>query len=105
VATVYSKSFVQYEGLDGTETVEPLAGYIDIIRDVDVYANNTGVSPIHFRLIGQSGQTIWLFQVDPDTNASGHWTGRQVMDAGVAWSVETDAPMDVSVSGYQLSLP
>jgi hypothetical protein len=79
-------------------------GYLLVLRDVDAYGNNGGPSAQHLRVKGAVGQTIWLFQVDADTNAHGQWTGRQVFNPGTQFTLDTDAPFDVTASGYLLLL-
>ena len=92
-------------GFTGSDAFVVPTGFVCVVRDLDAYAGNSGVSPIHLRLLNALGGTIRLFQVDPDTNASFQWTGRQVFNAGEDVTVLTDAPWDFAVSGYLLSLP
>ena len=106
MASVYTVLMHSIAGQNGLHTLSPPDGSVVwIIRDIDVYAGNAGVSPIHLRFRNDAGGTLWLVQVDPDTNLSASWRGRQVSQFGAPFDVLTDAPFDVTVSGYQLSLP
>jgi hypothetical protein len=106
VANVYSRNMVDAAGVLGSTRIEPPTGAVRwIIRDLDVYGANTGVSPIHLRLRNSAGGTLWLFQVDPDTSVSGQWRGRQVVDFGAPFDILTDDRFDITLAGYELSLP
>jgi hypothetical protein len=105
VATrLYSVRFFAEVGLNGTRAYAVQAGFRAVVRDIDVYAS-AGFSPKHARFFNSAGGTIKLFQVDPDTAISSQWTGRQVFEAGELIAVTTDGPMDVTVSGYLLTVP
>lgn len=103
MATPYSTRFADLAGLNGAFTYNVPEAFRLVLRDVDVYGN-AGLSAIHFRILNPAGGTIWLFQVDTDTNASGQWRGRQVYNAGEAVTFTTDGAMDVTASGYLLNL-
>ena len=102
---VYSVQLAELTGFVGTYAFLPPDGFKLVLRDVDVYANNGALTPVHFRIHNGSGGTIWLFQVDPDTNATGQWRGRQVIEPGHSITFSADGAFDVTASGYQLALP
>lgn len=101
---VYSTSFVQLEGLNGTHGVAVPPGYRGVIRDLDVYYSGTFGGTV--RLVGENGQTITFHSFPPlDEGDHFQWTGRQVINEGRVFSIVTTDNMDVTCSGYLLSLP
>lgn len=104
---VYSHSFITIEGLTGAHSYAPESGYKAIVRDIDVYA--TGVLDIPFTYVfahGSDGQAFFYYQWEPGAQAWEGWRGRQVIESGQSFDITSyNGPVDVSVSGYLLSLP
>ena len=107
MAVIYSTQLLKEAGFTGDFTVTTPTGFVTVLRDIDAYANNPlpSVSPIHLRLKNSLGGTLWVVQVDPDTEAFFQWRGRQVFPAGDSFTISTDAAWDYSVSGYLLTAP
>lgn len=101
---VYSTSFIQERGLNGTFNYTVPAGFVAVVRDADVFWGG-GVALPDFRMRGQAGQTIWFYEFVLGHGESIEWRGRQVMDPLGVLSVVTGDPMDVTVSGYLLTVP
>lgn len=102
--TVYSEHLYSAVGLNGSASRSVPAGFRLVLRDVDVYNGAGGTAT--FFLKGGLGQVIWAHRwALGDGASSEQWRGRQVLDEGFSWSVSTTLPMDVTVSGYLLSLP
>jgi hypothetical protein len=105
LATVYSKQFFAVEGLTaGVYSYVP-PGYVHVLRDVDVYYNYPGSLTGKFYLVGDNGQTIvsYTFVIASGVSTF-QWRGRQVINSVMEIYTDGNA-MDVSVSGYELSLP
>ncbi len=75
-----------------------------VVRDIDVYAS-AGVGDVEFFFEGDLGQTIWWKDWSSGQTSAEHWTGRQVFEAGEAFTVRSTGNVDVTVSGYLLSAP
>jgi hypothetical protein len=101
---VYSTEFFAIAGLSGTHTYIVPAGFIAILRDVDAYANVT-VASRELHLIGDHGQTIWWQSWGTEDQFAAQWHGRQVIEPGGIIRAVTSDLIDVSASGYLLSLP
>lgn len=104
MSAVYSTSFVQVQGIVTPLTTAVAAGTLHVIRDIQVYYNFPGGIEAEFRLTGDQAQTVvfWPFTITSGDRIFG-WTGRQVMHE--SWTVSGTDLMDISVSGYILSLP
>jgi len=106
-APVYSTRLLQAQGLAGTISYTVPAGYILILRDLDVYCHATGVD--HVLLIGAAGQAIWHQEFDATTTFYGSWRGRQVLyeteTVQIAANMSILDSADVTLSGYLLTAP
>jgi hypothetical protein len=105
---VYSTSFLQAQGLVGTEILGPVPeDEVWIVRDIDVYATGVLVPPFTYVFAhGANGQAFFYFQWLSGAQTWGSWRGRQAFEAGTTFDVETfNGPVDVTVSGYVLGAP
>jgi hypothetical protein len=104
MATVYSIVMYEQHDLDGDsgDLVVP-EGFVWVLRSLDVVNG----SPLNFvALKGSVGQLIWVNSfATPVGFDYASWRGRQVVQPGEVLSVQSTAPADVTLSGYQLSLP
>lgn len=108
MATVYSVRLFQALGLSpGTVVAYTVpAGYRAILRDIDLYSS-AGVSNSEIYIEGALGQTIFHAEVAATTQDSPQWRGRQVLYEGETISVNVGgaSSWDVTISGYELTLP
>lgn len=104
---VYTKRFYGAAGQVGISPpgshIVP-AGFVWVLRDFDVvYSGTFGSST---RLIGNKGQTIWFNEFQGgDVAQYASWRGRQALFPGDQFQISSVAPTDVTLSGYQLTLP
>lgn len=75
-----------------------------MIRDLDAYYGGD-LELINVYLIGAAGQTIWEWNPGVSEPSYGSWRGRQVLYGGETLTVTTGDTVDVTVSGYLLTLP
>lgn len=92
------------KGLNGTAVYTVPAGFVAVLRDLDAYFGGD-IAPQNMFLHGPAGQAIWWNGWTVLIAGVAQWRGRQVIQGGESFDVTTDAPMDVSVSGYLLTLP
>lgn len=104
MARVYSICFIAHQGLNGTDTYVCPEDRVLVIRDLDAYANVTLASR-ELYLLGANGQTIYHDAWGEESQHSSQWSGRQVIEPGQSFSVHTTDLIDVTVSGYLLTLP
>lgn len=100
-APVYSVKLVQATGTTSLDVGPVPPGEVWILRDLDMYCNNGGVSPSDAFLRGALGQAIWWNSNAPGSNYAS-WRGRQVLNEGEHFFWSSGSPCDVTVSGYQL---
>jgi len=101
---VYSVHVYAANGLNGGHSDGVPAGFVLVLRDLDVYYN--GLAGASVALQGNLSQTIWNNNFSASPNGQyASWRGRQVFDALTTWAIVTDAAMDVTLSGYLLSTP
>ena len=106
LSPVYSTRFFAVEGLLGTQTYTPEAGFVAIVRDIDLYVAVPLLGSISFFFIGSSGQTIDYYEAGADTTATHQWRGRQVFTDLDTFSITVNSSAaDVTVSGYLLTPP
>lgn len=110
--TVYSSVLFRQQGVvDESISVSVSPGERWVIRDVDVYANNPITLAATFFLQEQpTDAAIVHLHWSVGEVSSKQWTGRQVIDylggdGGFTIIAEGGVQMDVSVSGYRLTLP
>lgn len=101
---VYSTRFLEVRGLTTTLPYVVPAGVVAVVRDVDAF--RTGILGATVIFHGAVGQAIWGKDYPPgSTDAYSSWRGRQVFLPGETFDVQASNPVDVTVSGYLLSLP
>ena len=104
MAPVYSSRFAGIQGLDGVAGFTVPPGVVWVLRDLDAYYNGFTVASIH--LLGSTMQTIWYNGFGGGGNPQyASWRGRQVLNPGEGFQLTTDQAIDVTVSGYVLTLP
>jgi hypothetical protein len=102
---VYSFQFISIAGLAGTATAGPAAGYVAVIRDIDIYYV-TGLAGADCQVQRLGGPVFAFFSFGPtDPSAVKSWHGRQVLFDTDELIVTTTGALDVSVSGYVLTAP
>lgn len=104
MSSVYSTHFISAVGLVGTRAFTVPAGFVAVLRDLDVY-NGGGFSATQVYLHGGLGQTIWFNNFAGPGAAYASWRGRQVLTAGFAFDITTNGACDATLSGYLLSAP
>lgn len=104
MADVYSTSIAQVQGLNGSIDVLVPAGSVFVVRDMWAYWNSATELFAKLYAIGDYGQTFWFaLWTAIDANPIAYWQGRTVLNTRL--TLRTDNPVDVTVSGYVLSLP
>lgn len=104
MASVYSTRFAAVQGLNGTLDLVFPAGFIVVLRDLDVYNGSGGVASVFLR--GNAGQAIYVHRWEVGDGASHEqWRGRQVLTPPEGASITCSLAMDVTLSGYLLSAP
>lgn len=105
MANVYSTAFIFQRGLAGNATYTVPAGFVVVVRDVDVYWGQQPVAPTGL-VLGAAGQAFWSWAGAIFAANNDNWRGRHVMNAGDVLTVSvTNGNADVSVSGYRLVAP
>jgi hypothetical protein len=105
VSRLYSISLFQANGIVGSSVLIVPAGYLWVIRNVDVYVAAPLLSSVDVRMLGTAGQTIWWLTTDADTTQHAQWEGRQVLPSGEHLTFSTTGAADITASGYQLLEP
>jgi hypothetical protein len=110
--SVYSSILFRQQGVNGAGySVLVPEGERWVIRDVSIYCNVPVVTTSEFFLQEQpTDATVIYFRFGLGEQAMKQWVGRQVIDhlsgdGGFTVYGADDAPVDVSVSGYRLTLP
>lgn len=105
VTQVYSKRFMAEAGASGTPyTAGPPSGFKWVIVDISTRAGAAGVA-LELEL---DGIYVIVVNTDGPTGAvlfGGHWSGRQVVEAGETFTAAVSSACDFTISGYELSLP
>lgn len=104
MATVYSSSLLQVKGLYPSGLYAVPGGSRVVVRDIELYWNGPSVdNTVLFE--GDDGQTFFavVFTVTSGSRWA-TWSGRVVLDLNLIVTADND-PVDVTVSGYVLSLP
>lgn len=106
MGTVYSSNFGQLHAFNGLYAFNVPAGQVLVLRDVDLFAPAQIGTEVEVFLQGDLGQTIWYVVADGTTAINEQWRGRQVFGEGQQIYVNvTSGHVDVTLSGYLLSLP
>jgi len=103
VASVYSKRLYEGRNVSSGALVVP-PGVVWVVRDIDAFFGG-GVSGGALNVTGTLGQTFAYFPYTGLVSSSFEWRGRQIFDAGDAWGFVSGAGVDLTISGYELSLP
>lgn len=101
---VYSVTFMQIAGLDGRHDYVVPSGFRAVVRDIDVFAH-VSVAARDIHIIGQAGQTFYWFDWNTGDTSAQHWSGRVVLDPGSLLRAQSSDLVDVTISGYLLTLP
>jgi hypothetical protein len=104
MATVYSQTFLQAHNFSGASSpISPDAGFLWIIRGVDVV---NGEALNNFMLKGVGGQVVWVAQFAAPVGFDyASYRGRFVVEPGDSITIEATAALDVSIWGYNLTVP
>jgi len=107
MSVVYSRNLYRISGqtsADGTVAVPVPAGFVMVVKHVDVYSGDLGGPTIFFQEVTFGG-TWWVRQGPATTGVSATWDGMEVFETdGFAVRVDSGT-WDVSVNGYLLQLP
>lgn len=101
---VYSVSFVQLLAETSPGHVEVPDGFVYVVREVDLYTNGSSEGN-GFYFVGAVGQTIESYFTEPSALGSNQWTGRAVFEPGQTFGWVLTGAWDISIFGYQLTLP
>jgi hypothetical protein len=105
VATVYSTSFIQAQGVLGSVSFVVPAQFRAIVRDIDVYSGASAFSRT-VNAVGGAGQTFWQHQYQPTDQDSQQFRGRVVLNQGETLTITVSGDVcDITVSGYLLTIP
>jgi hypothetical protein len=105
MSAVYSTSFMQRLRLDGGSPYTVPAGVVAVLRDWDAYVRSDDAIEGSVALLGGAGQIVDSFTMAAGVAQKHQWTGRQVIPSGQTFTVSTPCPVDVTLSGYLLTLP
>lgn len=109
MGTIYSTVFLNGNTGSGAPVYTVPAGFVAVLRDVDVY-NNSFVLAELFLEDSETGVTIKRWDnsaLIPDANlGSDEWRGRQVFTEGNGFLFNASSGVwDVRASGYLLTMP
>jgi hypothetical protein len=104
MATIYSHTFYEIHDLVGDgAAVGPPAGFLWVVRGLDCV---NGAPENNIQLVGPAGQLVWANQfITPLGFAYASYRGRFVITTPETLFVRSTAVIDVTVWGYQLTLP
>lgn len=102
---VYSDILLEQVGLVGSATTVPDPGFLWVVRDIELYWNPTAGIESSCFFIGDIGQTFFFNQFTiVGGERWGSFSGRVVIKDSLTATISGQA-VDVTVSGYKLSLP
>ena len=100
---VYSTRFILEHGATGPHSYLVPAGFVAIIRDVDVTTQPTGGCNI---LLVVDLALLWIVELGLEPQFTYQsWRGRQVVPGGGVMTLDTTDTADYAVSGYLLTSP
>lgn len=104
MARVYSQTFLQAHDFSGdSEPLGPSPGFLWVIRGLDVV---NGEALNNFMVKGGGGQVIWVAQFTAPLGFDyASYRGRYVVESGDTITISATEALDVSIWGYNLSLP
>jgi hypothetical protein len=105
-APVYSIRILAHGALTSSITTTVPDGLIYVARDLDVVCLTPSATSV-VNLRGSNSQIIWYVSVDLSTMPRWQsWRGRQIFYPGEPLTLAVESgTFDVTLSGYQLSLP
>lgn len=103
MAAVYSVRFVALRNTSGGGVVVP-AGNVAIVRDIDAFFGG-GIGGGALNVTGPAGQTFAWFPFTGLESSVFQWRGRQVFNPGETIGWTADHGVDLTISGYLLTLP
>ena len=101
---VYSTRFIAVAGFTGSAAFAVPAGYVAVVRDIDVTVFTGAGATIEAGIGGSAVFWGYTFGVVPIL-AWQSWRGRIVLNAGEQLVLQSDASADMVASCYLLSLP
>ena len=105
MAAVYSIRMLELAGASGIHTAGPPAGTVWVLRSIVIYIP-PGISGPFVFVAGPLGNTLAYLSPAPASTGFQIFDMRQVIEAGEVFAAEiSDGTADVTVSGYQLTLP
>jgi hypothetical protein len=105
MSSVYTVNVYQAHDLNGTSPLfSPEPGHVLVLIALDVYFQGTIGGNAY--LYGAQNQVIWhnVFGLTP-AGQYASWRGRAVIEEGRTSYLRTDQDMDLTLSGYSLTLP
>lgn len=106
MTNVYTTTFYVIHDLvgDGAPVGPPAdANYVWVIASIDVVIGNE-ISSV--QVIGSAGQAFFSFgTLEPIGYVYGHYDGRYVLYPGETMYATATVAADVTIAGYQLTLP
>lgn len=107
MSAVYSRNLYRISGqtsADGTVGVPVPAGFVMVVKHVDVYSGDIGGPTVFFQEL-TTGGTWWVAEGGSITTDNERWDGMEVFETdGFAIRV-VSGTWDISVNGYLLQLP
>lgn len=103
MAAVYSTKLFEGRDVSSWSYTVP-AGFRLVVRDIDVFFGG-GVEGGAANFVGTLGQTFAYFPFTGLESSGQHWQGRAVFDPGDEIGLVSGVGVDVTVSGYLLTLP
>lgn len=102
---VYSTSFLNVHALDGETGFEVPPGQLAVIREMTAFWPGPDPGSAQLVMPTSGGTAIWLNQATPSAGAYASWSGRLVIPAGSLVGVLGSGAVDITISGYLLTLP
>lgn len=101
MAVVYSHRFLAWAASELPPVYTVPAGFVVIIRDLDVYSGGGAMINWEFGINGVCKLSAGQFTVESVAQVAS-WRGRQVVNPGEEVFFQSDGPTDGAVSGYVL---
>lgn len=104
MANVYSTRFVAWAASMLPPAFEVPAGYVAIVRDIDVWSGGGAMINWQVEVIEGAKFAAGQFTIESIAQTA-QWRGRQVLEPGEFLEFQSDGPTDGLISGYLLGLP
>lgn len=101
---VYRTRFLAWHAEESPPSYEVPAGYVAIVRDLDVYSGGGAIINWQLAVNDLAVFAAGQFTIEA-LGQTGQWRGRQVVHAGEFLAFSSDGSTDGMCSGYLLSLP